>query len=147
MSKLAAFETLFPPDGSPLIDIKNGALVLMGRNLMRGLWNRTGQGSGVIPSVTTGIVATGTTSIDSFGLTDDWNEIGIVPVNSGVQIPQLQTGQGFCIIFNKGVNALKIYPVQGVVIDALPGAYSLAINKMQLFTQWSQQQLRSMQLG
>lgn len=148
--KLTAFDALFPPEPAVIIDPEKGTIARpSGVNLMRALWNRTGQGSGIIPSVALGIVATGASSLTSFGLTDDWNEVDTVPANSGVQIPQLQAGQGFCIIFNGGANTLRIYPIVGVTIDALGAAipYQLAPNKMQLFSQWSISKLRSAQLG
>lgn len=147
--RLSTFEALFPPEKTPLIDTSEGTLILAGRNLLRGLWNRTGQGSGVIPSVAVGVIATGNSQLTSFGLTDDWNEIDTVAANTGVQIPQLQPGQGFCLIFNGGASTLRIYPIIGSKIDALAtnAPYQLAAAKMQLFSQWTLTQLRSVQLG
>lgn len=147
--RLTAFDALFPPEPTVIINPEKGTIARpSGVNLLRALWNRTGQGSGIIPSVALGIVATGATSLTAFGLTDDWNEVDTVPVGSGVQIPQLQPGQ-LCVIFNSSANILRVYPIVGVVIDALGAAipYQLPATKMQIFSQWSAQQLRSRQLG
>lgn len=149
MSHLTAFEAIFPSEPTQLIDPDKGTLVLSGRNLLRGLWSRTGEGDGIIPSVALGLIATGASSLTALGLLDDWNEVDTVAAGTGVQIPQLQAGQGPCFIFNGGANILRIYPVVGVTIDALGVAipYQLAAGKMQLFTQWSATKLRSAQLG
>lgn len=147
--KLTAFDALFPPEPAVIIDPEKGTIARpSGVNLLRALWNRTGQGSGIIPSVALGVIAAGASSLTAFGLTDDWNEVDTVPVGSGVQIPQLQPGQ-FCVIFNGSANILRVYPIAGVKIDALGAAipYQLPTLKMQVFTQWSAQQLRSRQLG
>lgn len=94
------------------------------------------------------VIAAGTTQGTATALTDEWNEITTTPVNSGVLL--FDFGEGLeTTVWNVGANALKVYPPIGAQIDALGvnAAYSLAVNKAQVFYQLSATQWRSLQLG
>lgn len=109
------------------------------------IWNRTGQGNGIIPSVQTGI-AGGVSLATAFQLTRDWNDVS----TSGgyVAIPPLAAGQDI-LVFNSSGGAINVVPPSGMSIDALPvnSAYVLASLKMQIFLVFSSTKIRSMQLG
>lgn len=99
-------------------------------------------------SVATGLAATGTVQGDALVLVDGWNEVGATPVNSGVVLPLLGIGLP-SLVFNEGVNTLKVYPPGAGQIDALgaSAAYSLAAGKIQSFNQLTAARWRSTQLG
>lgn len=143
--KLALFPVALPAFQDSFIDPKTGILQLLtGRKMIEALWNRTGAGDGVVPSIATGLISTGATQLTALGLTDDWNEVDTVAPGTGVQIPQLSPGQPIAV-FNGGANALNVYPPGGNSIDgaAINVAYSLGTTKLQIFWQWSLTQLRS----
>jgi hypothetical protein len=144
--KLAPFPVAMTGMTDPFIDPKTGLLgLLTGRKMVEAIWNRTGGGDGIIPSIATGLIATGTSQVTALALTDDWNEVDTIAVGTGVQIPQLSPGQMIVIFNNDPANALKIYPPGGSTIDALAinTAYSLGRPRLQIFWQWSLTQLRS----
>jgi hypothetical protein len=142
---LATFQAPLPGPGDAFVDPKTGILALLtGRKMIEALWNRTGGGDGIIPSIGTGLIATGNSQLTALALTNDWNEVDTVAAGTGVQIPQLSPGQVIAI-FNGGVNPLSVYPFGGGIIDALSvnAAYALAATKLQIFWLWSFTQLRS----
>jgi hypothetical protein len=145
--KLSTFPHVFPGD-MDLLHHKDGKLTAFGHRWHRALFDRTGGGSGVIPSVVTSLIAQGNTQLTALVLKDDWNHIGTTAANTGVQIPKIITGQEIYVA-NDGVNPLKIYPWGGWQIDSLGvnGAYSLAAGKMQKFKVIGLTALRSLQLG
>jgi hypothetical protein len=143
--KLAPFPQPFPAPQEVVVNPKTGAFDLTtGRKFFEALWNRTGAGDGIIPSIATGLIATGNSLVTALDLTDDWNEVDIVAAGAGVQIPPLSPGQQI-LIFNGGGNALKIYPFGGGVIDglAINAAYSLGVGKLQIISVWTLTQLRT----
>jgi hypothetical protein len=117
--------------------------------MLRAVWSRTGQGSGVPVQVANNLAATGSSQADALGLNLDWNEVLSTPSGSGVILLNLQPGQTQVVYNGDAANALKVYPPSNWAIDALGvnAAYSLAHGKTQLFGCWSEQQFRSMQLG
>jgi len=146
--KLTAFQQLFPSPLEPMVDPSTGAFTNSGRYFLQQIWNRTGQGSGVVPSVALGLVATGANQAGALALTDDWNSVDTVGAGTGVRIPALQPGQQIAI-WNTAIPTLNIYPSLGIAIDAVPvnGAYVLAGGKMQIFWVHSLALMRSTQLG
>lgn len=99
-------------------------------------------------TVSTGLVAAGTTQGTALALTRNWNEVITTPAASGVLLATLGVGQP-SKVWNAGLNALKIYPPVGGQIDALGVnvAYSLPIDKCQEFDQLTAATWRSTQLG
>ncbi len=102
-----------------------------------------------VPSVATGLVATGTVQADALVLTDGWNEVATVAAGTGVVIPDLDTGIASKVWNNDAANALLVYPPVGGQIDALGVdiAYSLPFAKSQVFSQTAALQWFSTQLG
>jgi hypothetical protein len=145
--KLATFPHPFPGDNDLIHDVE-GRLTAFGHRWHRTLFDRTGAGSGIIPSVITNLIAQGNSQVTAFLLQHDWNHIGTTAPNTGVQIPKLQIGQEIYIA-NDGANSLKIYPFGGWTIDALGinAAYALATTKIQKFRVTGLTALRSLQLG
>lgn len=145
--KLATFHHPFPFDHEELFD-KQGRFTPTGSRFHRALYDRTGAGSGIIPSVLKTLIAQGNSQVTATQLADDWNHIATVAAGTGVQIPALKVGQEV-YIGNDGSNALKVYPPGGWTIDGLAvnGAYALAATKMQKFRVIGLNQLRSLQLG
>jgi hypothetical protein len=144
--KLATFGHPFPFDHEQLFI--QGKMSPTGSRFFRSLYDRTGGGSGIIPSVKAGLIAAGNSQVTALPLSDDWNHIGTTAAGTGVQIPALEIGQEVYVA-NDGANALSIYPPGGWVIDAYPinGAYALPTTKMQKFRVIGRQMLRSLQLG
>lgn len=145
--KLAPFPQPFPSAQDVVINPKTGAFDLVtGRKFFEALWNRTGGGDGIVPSIATGLVSTGATQLTALGLTDDWNSVDTVAVNTGVQIPQLQPGQMILIFNGDPANSVKIYPFGGGNIDAagINAAYVLGAGKLQIISVWTLTQLRSL---
>jgi hypothetical protein len=145
--KLATFGHPFPFDHEQMF-IPGGKMSPTGSRFLRALYDRTGGGSGIIPSVKAGLIAAGNSQVTALQLRDDWNHIGTTAPGTGAQIPALQIGQEVYVA-NDGANPLSIYPPGGWVIDAYPinGAYSLPTTKMQKFRVIGRQMLRSLQLG
>lgn len=143
---IGSFAQAFPPPRTTFVALDN-TLTKDGRYLLLSLYNRTGAGTG-LPSVALGIVAKGSGQTDALPLASDWNSVDTISTGSGVIIPVLAPGAD-CIVWNGGGNPLKVYPPVGSKIDALAtnAAYSLAVNKMQVFRCLSQTLIRSMQLG
>jgi hypothetical protein len=145
--RLSTFAHLFPGDHDQLHD-REGRLTMFGHGWHRALFDRTGGGSGIIPSVVENLIAQGNTQLSALLLKDDWNHIATTAANTGVQVPHLQRGQEIYIA-NDGVSPLKIYPWGGWQIDGLGvnAAYLLAAGKMQKFKVIGITTLRSLQLG
>lgn len=142
-----SFPQNFPPSLAKVAD-PDGTFTDPWSVFLLSLWQRTGQASGIIPSVGVGLVASGNTQAGALTLTLDWNDVGTVAAGSGVLIPPLNAGQDI-VIFNSGANVLSVYPPSGKAIDALAvnAAYSLAVGKMQIFRVLSLTQIRSTQFG
>lgn len=102
---------------------------------MRTIFIRTGGDAGIFPQVSPLLTALGAGQADALGLTFEWSRFGTVPAGTGCRAPILNPGQEFRV-WNKGANALAVYPWVGARIDALAvnTPYSLPINKMQLFS-------------
>jgi hypothetical protein len=146
--KLATFSHPFPPPKEALHD-DLGAMTLIGRQWHQALYNRTGGASGIVPTVTSGLIAQGNSHLTAMPLTDEINQVDAVAAGTGVQFPQLQVGQSVLHVFNNGANPLKVYPPPGGRIDAgaVNAPYTLPAGKLQLFHVYSLTQLRSTQLG
>lgn len=99
-------------------------------------------------TVNPAVTAAGTTQLTATALDSEWNVVTTTPVNSGVVMDGFNEGVS-TTVFNKGANALNVYPPSGMKIDA--GAvnvpYSLAAGKQQTFSQVSATQYYSTQLG
>lgn len=95
-----------------------------------------------------GITATGTTQADAFVAQTEWVIVSTTPLNSGVVIDAFGAGVA-STVFNQGANPLKVYPPVGYQIDALGlnNPYTLAANKVQVFSQTDDTKFTSMQLG
>ena len=134
------------PTPAQPIDEKGNLVAQVWWRFFQGLLNRT---AATIPYlVGMGSTAAGTVQADALALQSEWNEITTVALNSGVLLNAF--GAGFdSRVWNKGINALKIYPPVGCQIDALGvnNPYSLAAAKAQVFSQLSATQWQSLQLG
>lgn len=147
--KLTAVGQSFPAPSEAIVDPATGVPTpRIGRYLLQALWNRTGGGNGIIPSIALGLAATGNSRADALALEDDWNEVTAVPAGSGVIFPALPPGLPPPVVFNAGASPLNIYMAPGVAIDALAvnAAYVLGAGKMQMFFSWSLTQVRTTQL-
>lgn len=100
-------------------------------------------------TVGTAITAAGATQATATALTKDWNEVTTVAAGTGVVMPALSAGQEECVVFNRGANALKVYPNGVAAIDALGAsvAYSVPVGKSQTFRAVSAVQIYSDQPG
>jgi hypothetical protein len=145
--KLATFNHPFPFDHEELFD-KYGRMTPTGSRFHRAIFDRTGAGSGIIPSVLQGLIAQGNSQTTAAMLQEDWNHIGTVVAGTGVQVPNLKVGQEVYVA-NDGANTLRIYPPGGWTIDANPinSPYMLATTKIQKFRVIGLNLLRSLQLG
>lgn len=132
----------FPKVSAPFVD-ENKVITSPWYQLLITLWNRT-----FLSAVNVGIVAAGTRIDTATPLMGDWNEIGTVPVGSGVVCPTLNIGQEIVVI-NAGANALNVYPDPSYSIDSLSQAtpYVLAAGKMQELRCMARARLRSAQIG
>lgn len=130
---------------SSFIDPKTGSLTKVGRYLLLALWNRTGQGTGIVPKVSDPLTATGAAIGDALGLTTDWNFVATVPVGTGVQIMALKPGNDI-EVYNAGANNLNVYPPVAFSIDALAvnQAYVLTPGKLRIFQCWTLSQFISL---
>src|SRR5215475_6029365 len=107
--KLSTFANPMVTPSEPFVDRQGVLVPLTAYKLIQSLWNRTGAGDGIVPSIATGLTAAGNSQLTALALTDDWNEVDTVAGGTGVQIPQLSPGQ-MIAVFNGGANALAIYP-------------------------------------
>lgn len=78
----------------------------------------------------TSVSAAGTTQSNGTALSSADNEVTTVASGAGVVLPSTATAGDTVCIFNAGANALKVYPVSGEQINALPTNqhFSLAVN-------------------
>jgi len=134
-----------PSQQVPFVDVVQGFLTKFGIDYLNSLFQ---QATTLAATVSTGLVATGTTQGTALALTTDWNDFATVAANTGGILQALAAGQTQ-EVFNGGANALKVYPPVGCQIDALGAnaAYSLATNKRQIFKFSTATQIRSTQLG
>ena len=129
------FPTNFPPSNAPIIDDK-GAMSILGMAFFRALYNRTGQGNGLVNQVDTAAVGGDT-------LTDDWN---LITSGTGTcTLPSLTGGQMIVVQNNSGGGILIAAP-SGSTIDGSAN-YSLASTKMQIFWYFTSALIFSTQLG
>jgi hypothetical protein len=126
---------------APLVD-QNGVLLKdSGKPFLLTIYNRTGGASGVVPSQSQPIIASGSSIADAFGLSNDWNDVETVAPGTGVAIAaalNLQPGNDIWV-FNGGANNLNVYPPSAlIVIDALAAgnAFVLAPGKLRCFQCW-----------
>jgi hypothetical protein len=109
---------------------------------LNALFQRTGGGTGIVPSVSPPLTATGTTIANALQLTADWNNVTTVGTGTGVAIASglnLQPGNDIWV-FNSGANNLNVYPPSPqIIIDALgAGApYVLVPGKLRCFQCWT----------
>lgn len=98
-----------------------------------GFWN-----SAVSSTVAGGLVAAGTTNADALQLdaTADINTLVTVAASTGVKLPA-PTGNGDAVVvFNRGANAVLVYPQAGGQINALTattGGFSVAAGGRAVF--------------
>lgn len=95
-----------------------------------------------------GATATGVTQGDALMMTTEWIEVTTTPAGSGVMLQPFGPGVPSSV-FNQGLNSLKVYPSGGARIDALAinAPYPLPAGKMQVFSQVTNTQWLSTQLG
>ena len=107
------YPTNFPPQTNPVID-KTGNMTIPGTNFWKALWNRTGGGTGIIPTTQNSITSAGTTQLNAFALMNDWNSITTSNVSglSGVILPALTGGQQITIM-NNSPHSVLVYPPVG----------------------------------
>ena len=72
-----------------------------------------------VQDVGTGIVAAGTTQGTATVLTNAVNDIGTVAAGSGVSLWTTATAGDSQIVYNRGANAVKVYPPSGAKINGL----------------------------
>ncbi len=146
---IPAVQQNFPSGEEAIVEPKTGKFTHTGRFLLLALFNRGGGSPGVPLIVGDPITAAGTTQATATELSDDINEIGTVPLNSGVALfSGLQPGQ-FQMVYNNGINSVLVYPFLGAAIDiaAVNAPYTLVTGKMQIFWCMTLTQVRSTQLG
>lgn len=110
------------------------------------LYNRTGQGTGIVSIVSGSLVAQGIDIGTALPLVNDWNLVGFVALGSGVVISELQPGNDI-EVQNSGANTLNVYPPPtGVEIDALGvgNPYPLPAGKLRVFQCWTTTQFISL---
>jgi hypothetical protein len=78
-------------------------------------------------TVATGLTATGSTQATALALPADINQFTTVAASTGTILPAMNPGDSVNI-YNKGANALSVYPPVGGAINAVAtnGAYSVA---------------------
>jgi hypothetical protein len=77
-------------------------------------------------STATNLTAAGTTQATALALTSDYNHIGTAAASSGVRLPTAVAGMEV-LVFNKGANAVNVYPATGAAINALAANAALAV--------------------
>lgn len=89
----------------------------------------------VATSTGTGLTAAGTTTADAYAITKQHSVFSTVASNTGARLPAATAGTTITI-YNRGANALKVYPNTGGAIDLLAAnaAYSIAANAKASFT-------------
>jgi len=131
----AVYPVQFPPSNTPIVDEKGG-MNIAGMAFFRALYNRTGQGNGLVNQVNPAVVGGST-------LTDDWN---LITSGTGTcTLPQLTGGQSVVVQNNSG-GAITIGAPAGATIDG-GASYSLTDTKMQIFWFFSSTIIVSTQLG
>lgn len=120
-----------------------------GRQLLVGLWNRTGAGTGIIPKVSPVLIATGSTQADAYAVSFDWNFFGTVPAGTGAIILPLKPGQSIQFFNDDPANNLNVYPPVGAQIDqlAVNSAFALSAGNPLNVECWSQQQFCTFRQG
>lgn len=117
--------------------------------LLLQLWNRTGQGTGIIPVVSDPLTGAGTTIADALSLTDDWNWFTTVAAGTGCKILPLKPGNDIQI-YNAGAHSLNVYPPTAAdQIDSLGAGspYVLAAGKLRIFECWGNSPEQFFSLG
>lgn len=135
---IQAFGTDFPSGNQPFLDPATGLVDRTWRYVLLQLWNRTGQGTGIVPAVSEPLTATGATIADALALTNDWNYFNTVAAGTGCLLLPLKPGNDIQV-FNGGANALNIYPPTALdQIDALGAGspYVLNAGKLRIFECW-----------
>lgn len=99
-------------------------------------------------STDTAVTGAGAAQGDAAVLDTEWAVVTVTPPGSGVMINSFGPGVA-STVFNRGANALNVYPPVGGSIDALAinAPYPLPASKMQVFSQIGPAQWASMQLG
>jgi hypothetical protein len=127
----------------PLVDQNGIPLPKTGRPFFLGLYNRTGQANGIVPSVTPppGVTATGVSIADAFQLSQDWNDIDAGGANTGVAIAAAlneQPGNDIWVFNGTGTNKNVYPPAATAQIDALGAGnpFVLAAGKLRCFQCW-----------
>lgn len=85
------------------------------------------QASAIQGSVANNLTATGSTQATALALPGDYNYFTTVAASTGTVLPFMNPGDEVSI-YNKGANALSVYPPTGAVINGLSAntAYSVA---------------------
>lgn len=78
-------------------------------------------------TVAAGLTALGTTQANALAIGADVNQFTTVAAGTGAVLPPMNPGDS-CVIFNKGANALLVYPPVGGTINSLGlnAGYSVA---------------------
>lgn len=104
-----------------------------------GIW--TDVATGIVGTVATGLTAAGSTQTGALGLSNSVNVVSTVAASTGVRLPTVagdvhvvQSGD-VVTVFNRGANALSVYPPVGGTIDSLAtnAAFSVAAGKAARF--------------
>lgn len=117
------FQTNFPTQITPVVDAK-AQVTTPWMAFFRAVYNRTGQGNGILYTTESGIAGAGTTQATATALGNDWNEVATTSVGGGVILPSLTGGQQVVLFNNTGGN-LNIYPPVGGTITFLGASLGL----------------------
>jgi hypothetical protein len=112
---ISVYPVQFPPSNTPITD-QSGNMSNSGMSFFRALYNRTGQGNGLVNQVNTSFSAGGTGATGVPVLTDDWNYVVGANGSNGVTLPSLTGGQLIVIYNSDPLNVLNVYTSAGGLI-------------------------------
>jgi hypothetical protein len=103
---------------------------------------RSGAFYGTAPSTSArGLVAAGSSNADALQLSADadFNVVGTAAASTGVRLPTPGGVGDAVLVYNRGANAVLVYPQAGGAVNALTattGGFSVAAGGRAVFTCW-----------